>query len=347
MKIYLDGKDNVGWSMDIERKNIQNALQRLHLKEVRFWGSANIVHNIWWNRILHPKFFFIRQKKNILVTTSNFINLNDDEYSLRNEFEKVTKIAKAWVVPSTKQKKIFDAYGILSHYQPFYLNFNLFKPSQFDQNKKIIKKYLIPQSIISDKIIIASFQRDSLGTNLSSPKWQKGPDILIDILKTMPKDKFILLLAGPRRHYVINECRKFNIPYYYMGKETNTDDALINSININDMPELYSFIDIYMVTSKSEGGPKAIMEATAMKKFILSTDVGIASDFLEPDNVFSSISDYKKKLFDILTGYDSNSIQSMMKMNIDKQYSKCLELLSFNAMDKRLLNIYQSILNDN
>ena len=34
MRIYLDGKDNVGWHMDIERKNIQNALQGYTLEKL-------------------------------------------------------------------------------------------------------------------------------------------------------------------------------------------------------------------------------------------------------------------------------------------------------------------------
>ena len=40
--------------------------------------------------------------------------------------------------------------------------------------------------------------------------------------------------------------------------------------------KLYNILDLYLVTSRIEGGPQAILECALTKTPILSTDVGVA-----------------------------------------------------------------------
>ena len=47
-----------------------------------------------------------------------------------------------------------------------------------------------------------------------------------------------------------------------------------------------NILDLYLVTSRIEGGPQAIMEAAISKTPILSTDVGVASEILHNDSIF-------------------------------------------------------------
>ena len=177
------------------------------------------------------------------------------------------------------------------------MDLTTFKPSKVTTNKnELLNEFSIPEKLFKDKVIIGSFQRDSLGSDLTQPKWQKNPELFINLLKELPKDKFILLLAGPRRHFVINNCKKYNIPYYYIGREIDGDDLDINTLEIDQMPLLYHLTDIYLVTSASEGGPKAVMEAATTKTFILSTDVGLAPDFLNKENIFADTAAFKKRL---------------------------------------------------
>lgn len=342
MEIFLDGNDS-GWHMAVERLNIRQSLQRLGIQEAQSWYKADIVHNIWWNSFLHPKKFPLRFKKHILVTASNFVNLDDDAYVLQKQFQKVRKLASAWIVPSTKQKAIFDAHGLWAYYQPFYLDLSLFKPPDATVRREaLLEKFQIPLERIKNKVIIGSFQRDSLGSDLYKPKWQKGPELLIELLKELPRDTFLLLLAGPRRHYVIRECQKYDIPYYYVGQETTEDDIYVNSLSIDDMPVLYYLTDIYLVTSASEGGPKAILEATAMKTFIFSTDVGLASDFLEEDNVFDRKEDYKRALSKLVKNFAHSD--ERMQQQIRQQHLRSMGTLCYEAMDKRLSAIYSDLL---
>lgn len=225
MQIFINGKDGGGWAIDMIREDISSALNRLKIKQTRNFLKADIIHNIWWNRILDWKYFHLRFKKNILLTAVNYIDLEDNNYFMKTKFDKANKFIKAWIAPSSKQKQILDKYSNNVFILPYYLNFDLFDYTKFVNRKtEILKKFSIPEKLVKNKIIIGSFQRDTDGSDFSKPKWQKGPELLIELLKDLPKEKFILLLASARRHYVISECKKYGIPYFYIGKETDVDD---------------------------------------------------------------------------------------------------------------------------
>ena len=63
-------------------------------------------------------------------------------------------------------------------------------------------------------ILVGSFQRDTEGKDLLSPKLVKGPDRFLEIVQDMyKKDKNVkIILSGRRRQYLINNFKKYNIP---------------------------------------------------------------------------------------------------------------------------------------
>ncbi len=125
--------------------------------------------------------------------------------------------------------------------------------------------------------LVGSFQRDTESKDLKSPKLIKGPDIFLNIVVEMYKQNKNLkvVLAGKNRQYLILELEKHKIPFSYY--------EMVDSKNLN---ELYNILDLYLVTSRIEGGPQAIMEAAISKTPILSTDVGVASEILHNDSIF-------------------------------------------------------------
>ncbi len=342
-KIYIDGKDGLGWSIDKDREHLEKSISRIGCQVTNNFISADIIHNIWWDSLLSRKKYLLRFKKKILVTTSNFVNLHDNKYCLRDSFDKVNKFSTAWIVPSSKQKKVFDEFNIKNYYLPFTIDIDIFDGSYRDSKKEeVIKLFNINREKIKNKIIIGSFQRDSLGSDLSLPKWQKGPDLLIGLLSKLPRDKFTLLLAGPRRHYVINECKKHNIEYLYVGTETPDEDLITNSLDINKISKLYALLDIYLVTSVSEGGPKAILESAVSRTMVMSTNVGLAADFIDSDYVFDEITDYEKCLKHIVTNfYDLKEL--LVKVKNDN-YRRVINQIGTEAYDKRLIDIYNEIM---
>ena len=46
-------------------------------------------------------------------------------------------------------------------------------------------------------------------------------------------------------------------------------------------------MDLYVVSSRVEGGPQSILECSITKTPIISTDVGIAAEILSPSSIFS------------------------------------------------------------
>lgn len=303
MRIYLHGRDNLGWSIDQDRYNISvAAAQSGHRLTDRAW-TARIVHSLWWNDYLRRPLRFWPVYTKLLFTCSNFVNPDTDTFILQEAWEKALRLKPFWVAPSLGQKRILEKLGQPCFHLPFFIDFNLF--SAFTRNKDkaaLLQKFNIPRELVAGRVLFASYQRDSLGSDLNSPKWQKNPDGLIRILQFLPKDKFLLLLAGPRRHYIIRQCEKFAIPYHYIGQKTSEDDITTNMLSHTIMPELYALADMYLVTSLSEGGPKAILESAAASLPCLSTNVGLAPDYLDKKLVFDDFDKYAGYLQALLSG---------------------------------------------
>ena len=56
--------------------------------------------------------------------------------------------------------------------------------------------------------------------------------------------------------------------------------------NFSKMNELYNCLNLYIVSSRIEGGPQAIVECGLTKTPIISTDVGIAKEILSSESIF-------------------------------------------------------------
>lgn len=342
MRIYVDGYEREEWSISQDSKHLSEALTRIGADHVRRFWEADIVHNLWWNCLLRFGGFPLRSRKNILVTASNFIDDSDEEFLLRKEFRKMQRQQYAWIAPSEKQLRFFVRNNMKAYYRPFYVDLSIFFPIRDSSDRnELCARFQIPVEKLEGRRVLASFQRDSLGSDLSVPKRQKGPDVLIDILKEMPRERFILLLAGPRRHFILRECQRHNIPYHYIGTETELDDIGLNSIAMVDMPYLYALADLYLITSRIEGGPKSVLEGTACKTPVLSTNVGLAKDFLDDENVFDYIDDYKRRLFTILS---SDLASDVLQASVEQQYERVAGVLSESRMDSQLRQMYAQIM---
>ena len=284
-----------------------------------------------WKFKLKKKLF----KKIFIATITN--DLNHQPY--KDHFFKVKNVIDIWVYFNSKQKKFLSDNGIHEDklfWNPSYIDETIFKRLNY-QKRDIAKFFSIDFNKIKDKFLIGSFQRDSLGSNLSKPKWEKNPDFLIEIVKDLDKDIFVLLLAGPRRHYIINKCIEFGIPYIFVGNEEmirrNVDDVQMNVLSSEKVNLLYNLIDLYIVTSKAEGEPRAVMEAALTKTGILSTDVGIAKDFLNAYCIGRRKDEFLKKVEEL------SKNENRLRDIIDKNYAKVRKLNNYEAFKKRLAEI--------
>ena len=238
-KLFLFGHDGVGWSIDEDKIHTERFIKDLGIPLTKNPFMADIAHFVWWRQLLEIFWIPIRFKK-ILTVATNQIEIQNPE------FINIKKYIDLWIVANKKQYDLFENNKIPCVYQPFYVDEFKFHPIDLTK-QEICNQLGIDYREIAGRFLIGSIQRDSLGVDLNKPKWQKNPGLLIDILKSFPveRSKWKLLLAGPRRHWIISECEKNNIPYYFMGilPQKNIDDIHFNNLSSSIVALLYNLID--------------------------------------------------------------------------------------------------------
>ena len=118
-----------------------------------------------------------------------------------------------------------------------------------------------------------------------------------------------VLLAGKRRQYVISKLEEENIKYVYL-----------EMVDFKTLNELYNTLDLYIVTSRIEGGPQSIVECGISKTPIISTDVGIASEILNKKSIFN-MENFLNAEPNVETAYKNS-----MKLAIPRGFVKYSEL---------------------
>jgi glycosyltransferase involved in cell wall biosynthesis len=267
MKVYLS-KINESWVVDRMREEWYMNNTGISVEEPK---KADLV----W--IISP-WLWKKESRRILKSKTvvcSIFHLEDKDFLDKNlkEFRKREQYVDCYHVISLKTKK--DLEKITEKkiiYIPFWVNGNIW--FQIKDKDTLRDKYNIPK----ESFIVGSFQRDTEGSDLISPKLIKGPDRFIKIVNEMNSqlEHLTVLLTGKRRQYVISELEKKKINYVYL-----------EMVDFNTLNELYNTLDLYIVTSRIEGGPQAILECGITKTPIISTDVGIASEILHKNSIFN------------------------------------------------------------
>jgi glycosyltransferase involved in cell wall biosynthesis len=102
----------------------------------------------------------------------------------------------------------------------------------------------------------------------------KGLSFLLHALKTLqnelPNLHLVVTGDGPDKAFTKKTAEKLNLPVTMTGW-----------IRRNELPRLISAIDIFVNPSLSEGLPIAVMEAMAMQKPVIATNVGGTEDLVK------------------------------------------------------------------
>ena len=285
VKVFLLGRDGVGWSIDRDREYTARALAASGHRLVRNPLAADVVYCVWWNLLEAPRWRPLRYKRMVAVVT------NDLAHQER-AFQRIRQAVDVWVAANGAQAEFLREHGVADEaivQSPFYVEETVFQPVEGDR-AQLAERAGVDYGRVRDRFLIGSFQRDSLGEDVTRPKWQKDPELLLDVLEELRAEPVLLVLAGPRRHFVLAEARRRSIPYVYVGREPEPgsvrDDIEENTLPVDAIASLWNLLDLYVVTSKSEGGPKAVLEAALTGTRIISTPVGIAADLMPPSLLF-------------------------------------------------------------
>jgi glycosyltransferase involved in cell wall biosynthesis len=143
----------------------------------------------------------------------------------------------------------------------------LFVPPTPEQRAAARARFAIPEGAVA----IGSFQKDGVGWGDGmEPKLIKGPDLLLETVALLKRDfPIFVLITGPARGYVKQGLERLGVPYVHTYAEGHAG-----------LVPCYHALDLYLVTSREEGGPMGLMESMATHVPVVSTPVGMAPDLL-------------------------------------------------------------------
>ena len=265
MKIFInDAKED--WIVDRFKKEFSE------YNPILFTDDINDADIIWiispwsWKNVSKKH---LKEKK--VLCTVHHVDFDKFVGKEKRNFYRLDKFVNVYHTISDKSSEQLASLTTKKIYNfPFWVNSKLWFHIPESTNLKL--KYKIPE----DRYVLGSFQRDTEGKDGVSPKLSKGPDRFIQIIRKIAKKREIfVLLTGYRRQYIIKLLEKYKIEYIYYEK-----------VSFEELNELYNCLDLYIVSSRVEGGPQSIFECGLSKTPIISTDVGIAKKILATESIF-------------------------------------------------------------
>ena len=302
MKIFIP-KVNESWVVDRFRNEWYKYNRNITTKRIKKSSHIWVIAPWLWKRLPVNQ---LKEKE--VICSIHHIDYEKFDKKQEEDFYQLEQYVDKFHAIS---EKTFDQLSRLTNKSiytvPFWVNQNIWFHKK--QKDELRKKYGFSKS----DYLIGSFQRDTEGSDLKSPKLIKGPDILLDIVSkvNLNEQKMKIILTGKRRQYLIENFEKLGIEYKYY--------EMVNFKTIND---LYNILDLYLVTSRIEGGPQAIVECGLTKTPVLSTDVGIAQKILHPESIFN----------------EDNFFEA--RTNVDYAYDKSIEMTIPFGM-KEFINMFK------
>lgn len=162
-----------------------------------------------------------------------------------------------WGVPHKKLVRI-----------PIGVDTKAFVPPMPEQRHAARLQFGIPDSAV----VVGSFQKDGMGWGDGmEPKLIKGPDIYVETMRAMKAAGIPVMafLTGPARGYVKQGLERAGIPFVHTFARNHLD-----------LVACYHTLDLYVVSSREEGGPMGLMESMASAVPVVSTRVGMGPDLI-------------------------------------------------------------------
>lgn len=198
-------------------------------------------------------------KTYVQVHHINEAQISDYNFSVLNK-------AFACIVPNKITEQTIKKYlNIPVHRIPYWVLSSVLQKGNEESINALRKEINF-----DNKLLIGSFVKDGNGKTGETPKIAKNPEMLVDVLFRLNnhfKGNIGAVLGGYSRKYVVKELERLKIPFVYLER-------------YKDLNSLYDILDFYVSTSRYEGGPQAVLEASYRKVKILSTPVGLAPEIL-------------------------------------------------------------------
>ncbi len=287
MRVYLCKGDECGWAIDEDRALTASALEGVATL-VETPRDADVIHAVWWHTLmgLSPRDL---EGKRVVCHMAGQPARCLSEPAFVGAMSRVDH----WVAQSREAYETLR--GLVAHVShiPYAVEIHAV-PAEVATPRDPRHDVSPPLSRLPrGAYVIANFHRDSVGDGLSDgsvrPKLVKGPDLFVEILAMLRErgENVVALLAGPRRHWIRAALRERDVPVVFAGEELAGDDYPRNILPRRELAKLSRASNLVLCTSRSEGGPRGVLEAAALGVPQLSTRVGLAPDVLHDDCLFS------------------------------------------------------------
>jgi glycosyltransferase involved in cell wall biosynthesis len=154
------------------------------------------------------------------------------------------------------------------HRIPIGIDTEAFRPRTAASRAAARRALDLPESAF----VVGSFQKDGVGWGDGlEPKLIKGPDTLLEVARLVHErvPELVVLLTGPSRGFVRAGLERLGIPHRHVLLP-----------DVDAVAQAYEAIDVCMVTSRDEGGPRAVLEAMATGVPLVTTRVGQAPELV-------------------------------------------------------------------
>lgn len=291
VSVFLFGGEGTGWALDADVETTRQSLQAIpELVRLTSLEEAQVVHSVWEYPLLHMDPAMLDGKRIVCHICNDLMRTYEDP-----SMAAVGETLGLWVAISKTAQSEIRQLGHKADYIPYSVDTEIFTRTISEQSiERLRSEHQLPR----DVFIISSFMRDSSSTDLQKPKEQKGVELFVAIVASLQQKKlpFHVLLAGPRRHWLRGKLKELRVPYTYIGQEIDDDDNQVNILSPETINDLYHLSDLHLVTSRWEGGPRAVLEASATMTPILCTPVGMAPDIMEAECLIDSVDDAVGKI---------------------------------------------------
>lgn len=266
LSVHVAG-DGAGWAIDEEASNLRKMLASLEIRhEASRWRPSQVIYHCdrykalaslaLGEKILHQR-----------VAMDYFHGLPE---SGRN-FEKLLAKMRFFEplidrvrVSTTYMADVLESEGFEGKVQRIPIGVDVSRFSLVSEETRAFAREAF--SIPPKSVVVGSFQKDGDGwAEGDEPKHIKGPDILVETCDALSRSvpNLLVLLAGPSRGYVENHLRERGVNY-----------VRLPFVARDELPTLYHALDLYIVSSREEGGPKAFLESMASGIALVATPVG-------------------------------------------------------------------------
>lgn len=162
---------------------------------------------------------------------------------------------------------------------------------------------------------------------------RKGTDVLISVARKAAAQipQLHVLLGGPGWEKELQEMQALGISASAAGY-----------IRRSDLPFLYSALDVYLVTSRVEGGPCTVLEAMACETAVVATKVGVV-----PELIVDGISGYSAEVDDteaLLSAIVALDQFPEMKVKMAKNGCKTVANLPWGTTLSPLEGVYDELI---